>query len=107
MLYLNALRPRAELPVPVVLACKTLRPTAVLFETVLHNNAKVPTAVLLIPVVLAYNAKVVEKQVFENLLITPDVICFPENINYCLLFAKQEKISTFNIKNNFESLFDK
>ena len=49
----------------------------------------------------------IEKQVFENLLITPDVICFPENINYCLLFAKQEKISTLNIKNNFESLFDK
>jgi hypothetical protein len=49
----------------------------------------------------------IEKQVFENLLIKPDVICFPENINYCLLFAKQEKISSLNIKNNFESLFDK
>ena len=32
----------------------------------------------------------IEKQVFENLLVMPDIICFPENINYCLLFAKKE-----------------
>lgn len=48
-----------------------------------------------------------EKQVFENLLVKPDIICFPENINYCLLFSKQEKISNLSVKNIFESLFDK
>ena len=34
----------------------------------------------------------IEKQVFENLLVMPDIICFPENINYCLLFSKKESI---------------
>ena len=48
-----------------------------------------------------------EKQVFENLLVQPDIICFPENINYCLLFAKQEKYFSLSVKNFFESWFDK
>jgi predicted amidohydrolase len=49
----------------------------------------------------------IEKQVFYNLLVMPDIICFPENINYCLLFAKKEKISSLSIKSSFENLFDK
>ena len=48
-----------------------------------------------------------EKQVFEKMLVHPDIICFPENINYCLLFAKQDKIFSLSIKNFFESWFDK
>lgn len=49
----------------------------------------------------------IEKEVFERMLIYPDIICFPENINYCLLFAKQEKYFSLSIKNFFESWFDK
>ena len=49
----------------------------------------------------------IEKQVFYNLLVMPDIICFPENINYCLLFAKKEKISSLSIKSSFENIFDK
>jgi predicted amidohydrolase len=48
----------------------------------------------------------IEKQVFYNLLVMPDIICFPENINYCLLFAKKETLS-LSIKSSFENLFDK
>ena len=49
----------------------------------------------------------IEKQVFENLLVMPDIICFPENINYCLLFAKKETISSLSIKSSFENAFDR
>ncbi len=49
----------------------------------------------------------IEKEVFERMLVFPDIICFPENINYCLLFAKQEKYFYLSIKNFFESWFDK
>ena len=49
----------------------------------------------------------IERQVFDRLLVRPDIICFPENINYCLLFAKQEKLFSLSIKNFFESWFDK
>ena len=49
----------------------------------------------------------IEKQVFERMLVFPDILCFPENINYCLLFAKQEKYFSLSIKNFFESWFDK
>ena len=49
----------------------------------------------------------IEKQVFENLLVIPDIICFPENINYCLLFAKKETISSLSIKSSFENAFDR
>lgn len=49
----------------------------------------------------------IEKEVFERMLVFPDIICFPENINYCLLFAKQEKYFLLSIKNFFESWFDK
>ena len=49
----------------------------------------------------------IEKEVFERMLVFPDIICFPENINYCLLFAKQEKYFSLSIKNFFESWFDK
>lgn len=49
----------------------------------------------------------IEKEVFERMLVLPDIICFPENINYCLLFAKQEKYFSLSIKNFFESWFDK
>ena len=48
----------------------------------------------------------IEKQVFYNLLVMPDIICFPENINYCLLFTKKETLS-LSIKSSFENLFDK
>ena len=48
----------------------------------------------------------IEKQVFYNLLVMPDIICFPENINYCLLFAKKETLS-LSFKSSFENLFDK
>ena len=40
----------------------------------------------------------IEKQVFNKLLVIPDIICFPENINYCLLFAKKETISVEKVK---------
>ncbi len=49
----------------------------------------------------------IEKEVFERMLVLPDIICFPENINYCLLFAKQEKYFPLSVKNFFESWFDK
>ena len=49
----------------------------------------------------------IEKQVFHNLLVMPDIICFPENINYCLLFAKKETVTSFTIKKSFENIFDK
>ncbi len=49
----------------------------------------------------------IEKEVFERMLVYPDIICFPENINYCLLFAKQEKYFPLSVKNFFESWFDK
>ena len=49
----------------------------------------------------------IEKQVFDKLLIIPDVICFPENINYCLFFARKETISSLSIKSSFENIFDK
>lgn len=49
----------------------------------------------------------IEKEIFKNLTHKPDIICFPENINYCLLFAKQEKIQSLSFKNTFENLFDK
>ena len=41
----------------------------------------------------------IEKQVFENLLVMPDIICFPENINYCLNnnLQIQPKIPALNI----------
>ena len=32
-----------------------------------------------------------QKEVFDNLLIVPDLLVFPENINLCLLFAKKDK----------------
>lgn len=48
-----------------------------------------------------------EKEVFHNLLVMPDILCFPENINYCLLFAKKEKALSFSFKNSFENIFDK
>jgi len=41
------------------------------------------------------------------MLVIPDIICFPENINYCLLFAKKEKYTSLTVKSSFESLFDK
>ena len=49
----------------------------------------------------------IEKQVFENLLVMPDIICFPENINYCLLFSKKESISSLSIKSSIENAFDR
>ena len=49
----------------------------------------------------------IEEQVFNPLVVHPDIICFPENINYSVLFAKQEKFISMNIKNTFETLFDK
>jgi len=49
----------------------------------------------------------IEKQVFQKMLVMPDIICFPENINYCLLFAKQEKFFSLSFKTKFESWFDK
>lgn len=49
----------------------------------------------------------IEKQVFNKLLVIPDIICFPENINYCLLFAKKETITSLSIKSSFENIFDK
>jgi hypothetical protein len=49
----------------------------------------------------------IEKQVFNKLLVIPEIICFPENINYCLLFAKKETISSLSIKSSFENVFDK
>ena len=49
----------------------------------------------------------IEKQVFDKLLIIPDIICFPENINYCLLFAKKETITSLSLKKSFENIFDK
>ena len=49
----------------------------------------------------------IEKQVFQNLLVMPDIICFPENINYCLFFAKKETIKSLSIKSSFENIFDK
>ena len=49
----------------------------------------------------------IEKQVFEKMIIVPDIVCFPENINYCLLFSKKEKITSLSIKTSFENIFDK
>jgi predicted amidohydrolase len=48
-----------------------------------------------------------EEQIFQKLITVPDIICFPENINYCLLFAKKETISSLSIKKSFENIFDK
>ncbi len=49
-----------------------------------------------------------QKEVFDNLLIVPDLLVFPENINLCLLFAKKDKsFETKNFKTFIELAFDK
>jgi len=49
-----------------------------------------------------------QKEVFDNLLIVPDLLVFPENINLCLLFAKKDKsFETKNFKTFIELVFDK
>ena len=47
-----------------------------------------------------------EDQVFRNITQMPDLIVFPENINYCLLFAKKEKIKSYSLRTKFEEIFD-
>ena len=32
-----------------------------------------------------------QREVFDNLLVVPDLLVFPENINFCLLFAKKNE----------------
>ena len=48
-----------------------------------------------------------EDQVFSQFDEMPDLIVFPENINYCLLFAKKEKITAKSFRNKFEEIFDR
>jgi predicted amidohydrolase len=58
---------------------------------------------------LSYNSflNYLEKEVFQNLPKDVDLVCFPENINLCLLFAKKQNIQKLGIKTNIEILFDK
>ena len=58
---------------------------------------------------LSYNSFLdyIEKEVFLNLPKDVDLVCFPENINLCLLFAKKQNIQKLGIKTYFEVLFDK
>lgn len=48
-----------------------------------------------------------EDQVFLKIKEMPDLIVFPENINYCLIFAKKENFKIKSFRNKFELLFDK
>ena len=49
-----------------------------------------------------------QREVFDNLLVVPDLLVFPENINFCLLFAKKyETFESKSFKNFVESSFDK
>lgn len=49
-----------------------------------------------------------QREVFDNLLVVPDLLVFPENINFCLLFAKKfETFQSKSFKNFIESSFDK
>lgn len=48
----------------------------------------------------------IEDQVFQNIIEMPDLIVFPENINYCLLFAKKDKITSQSFRTQFEKIFD-
>ena len=48
-----------------------------------------------------------EDQVFSQFDEMPDLIVFPENINYCLLFAKKEKITAKSFRTKFEEIFDR
>ena len=49
-----------------------------------------------------------QKEVFDQLLVVPDLLVFPENINLCLLFSKKyEQFSQKSFKNAIEKLFDK
>ena len=50
--------------------------------------------------------KYLEDQVFSQFDEMPDLIVFPENINYCLLFAKKEKITAKSFRTKFEEIFD-
>jgi len=47
-----------------------------------------------------------EDQVLRQFDEMPDLIVFPENINYCLLFAKEEKITSKSFRSKFEEIFD-
>jgi len=51
--------------------------------------------------------KYLEDQVFSQFDEMPDLIVFPENINYCLLFAKKEKITAKSFRTKFEEIFDR
>ena len=51
--------------------------------------------------------KYLEYQVFSQFDDMPDIIVFTENINYCLLFAKKEKITAKSFRNKFEEIFDR
>jgi len=48
-----------------------------------------------------------EDQVFLKFEEMPDLIVFPENINYCLLFARKETITIKSFRTKFEEIFDR
>ena len=88
MVHCNAC-PNATLYPPVVFALNAQKPTAVLFEAVLHTNEPYPTAVLFAPVTLKHRV-LIPIAVFEqpvvllNKLLAPnDVLLAPVVVHLC------------------------
>ena len=48
-----------------------------------------------------------QSEVFNNLESGIDLLCFPENINLCLLFCQKDEIKSNSVKTLVETLFDR